>query len=179
MPNFDDLLDPEDFADFEDHIAPDVELPIIPAPQTQDLDPDDMQSYVADAAQEIVSHGLDAIQGLKVRALASGDPEVVENLTNLMNGTTAALDTLNKLALQVDKFKRQEQLEVKKGEIKKELINHKAESSGKQSSLTQSNIFISTRESLLEDAIHRLTGSATTEKFDGVIDVEANAAKVE
>ena len=127
---------------------------------------DTVNSFVYKKSVELVSASLGAVQTIRDSVLTGVDPKEIAALSQLINATTKALDTLNQINLQNKRSKSN--LEIKKMEIEANKII--------ASKIPQTtNILIASRDEILKG----LNDKKTIKNNDDVIDLTLEDAKDE
>lgn len=138
---------------------------IVPSENNDNITDDNVNSFVYKKSVELVSASLGAVQTIRDSVLTGVDPKEISALSQLINATTKALDTLNQINLQNKKSKSN--LEMKKMELE---ANKMIASKIPQTT----NILIASREEILKGL-----GDKKQNKNDDVIDVALEDIKEE
>ena len=119
----DELL--TDFQDMEIAVSDETKNAIVPL---KDLsDPANLEKFVQDKAQNLVSKGLEALETLMDDAQSSGDPELIESVSKFASAISSSIEILNKQVLknkdhqnklEVEKLKRDKTLKDGLDEVK-------------------------------------------------------------
>lgn len=138
---------------------------IVPSENNDNITDDNVNSFVYKKSVELVSASLGAVQTIRDSVLTGVDPKEISALSQLINATTKALDTLNQINLQNKKSKSN--LEMKKMELE---ANKMIASKIPQTT----NILIASREEILKGLSDKKQN-----KNDDVIDVALEDIKEE
>jgi hypothetical protein len=138
---------------------------IVPSENNDNITDDNVNSFVYKKSVELVSASLGAVQTIRDSVLTGVDPKEISALSQLINATTKALDTLNQINLQNKKSKSN--LEMKRIELE---ANKMIASKIPQTT----NILIASREEILKGL-----GDKKQNKNDDVIDVSLEDIKEE
>jgi hypothetical protein len=123
-----------------------------------------VNSFVYKKSVELVSASLGAVQTIRDSVLTGVDPKEIAALSQLINATTKALDTLNQINLQNKRSKSN--MEIKKMEIEANKII--------ASKIPQTtNILIASRDEILKG----LNDKKTIKNNDDVIDLTLEDTK--
>ena len=71
----------------------------IPA-SSGDITKEQLEQYVIHNSTELINQSLEIMNNVKDYAAASGDPDSISALSDLVNASSKALDTLNKIVIQ-------------------------------------------------------------------------------
>lgn len=74
------------------------------------LHKEDLEQTVIDNSAELVKASLNILSDIKDRAIASGDPEDVRALAEIMKATAAAAEALNKLHISAERNKTSKEM---------------------------------------------------------------------
>jgi hypothetical protein len=77
------------------------------------ITPDNLQEFVIEKSADLVQRALDIVDDLKDRACASGDPEEVKSLADVLKATSAAVDALNKIHIASERNKTAKEINEK------------------------------------------------------------------
>ena len=64
------------------------------------LDPSDVEEFVIKNSGHLVQQSLDVMDNVKDYIMASGDPDSISALSELINASSKAIESLNKLVVQ-------------------------------------------------------------------------------
>ena len=64
------------------------------------LNPSDVEDFVIKNSSKLVEHSIEAIDEIKDYILASGDPDSISALSELIRASGGALESLNKIVVQ-------------------------------------------------------------------------------
>ena len=106
----------------------------IPLPDVND---DNMNEYVIKKATENIEASLDAVNSLKDIVITGQNPQEIAALASLINATTKALDSLNKINMQNKQIKNN--IEIKQMEV----------SAAKNIKPPTTNVLIATRDEIM------------------------------
>ena len=126
---------------------------------------DNVNSFVYKKSVELVSASLGAVQTIRDSVLTGVDPKEIAALSQLINATTRALDTLNQINLQNKKSKSNAELKKMELEANKMIASKIPQTT---------NILIASRDEILKG----LNGKKTS-KNDDVIDMSIEDIKEE
>lgn len=122
---------------------------------------DQLYDHVTRSAAEIITNGLDAIAGIKLRIQTGADPDLVQSFSTLIASTTSAIETLNKIQLQTKKAKDAENLERLRHQHKTEQIEQRSKLNlGDGEGGGNTNILIATREDIMNSLLKPLQDQA-------------------
>jgi hypothetical protein len=138
---------------------------LVTTDKKEDVTDDNVNSFVYKKSVELVSASLGAVQTIRDSVLTGVDPKEITALSQLINATTKALDTLNQINLQNKKSKSN--LELKKIELE---ANKMIASKIPQTT----NILIASRDEILKGL-----GDKKQKNNDDVIDVAIEDTKEE
>jgi hypothetical protein len=138
---------------------------LVTTDKKEDVTDDNVNSFVYKKSVELVSASLGAVQTIRDSVLTGVDPKEISALSQLINATTKALDTLNQINLQNKKSKSN--LELKKIELE---ANKMIASKIPQTT----NILIASRDEILKGL-----GDKKQKNNDDVIDVAIEDTKEE
>ncbi len=124
--------------------------------EKSELKKEDVEKFVLDNAATIVADCVEMIQSLKLDVMSGADPKMVESVSELVKGTTAAIDSLARMKMGDDKIKSQK-------ELKKMDIDSKSIDAGNPSA---TGLFISR-----EDLLKHLLGGKKEKIEEPTIDV--------
>jgi hypothetical protein len=105
-----------------------------PLPEVND---DNMNEYVIKKATENIEASLDAVNSLKDIVITGQNPQEIAALASLINATTKALDSLNKINMQNKQIKNN--IEIKQMEV----------SAAKNIKPPTTNVLIATRDEIM------------------------------
>ena len=105
-----------------------------PLPEVND---DNMNEYVIKKATENIEASLDAVNSLKDIVITGQNPQEIVALASLINATTKALDSLNKINMQNKQIKNN--IEIKQMEV----------SAAKNIKPPTTNVLIATRDEIM------------------------------
>jgi hypothetical protein len=126
---------------------------------------DNVNSFVYKKSVELVSASLGAVQTIRDSVLTGVDPKEIAALSQLINATTRALDTLNQINLQNKKSKSNAELKKMELEANKMIASKIPQTT---------NILIASRDEILKG----LNGKKTS-KNDDIIDMSLEDIKEE
>ena len=126
---------------------------------------ENVNSFVYKKSVELVSASLGAVQTIRDSVLTGVDPKEIAALSQLINATTRALDTLNQINLQNKKSKSNAELKKMELEANKMIASKIPQTT---------NILIASRDEILKG----LNGKKTS-KNDDVIDMSIEDIKEE
>lgn len=126
---------------------------------------ENVNSFVYKKSVELVSASLGAVQTIRDSVLTGVDPKEIAALSQLINATTKALDTLNQINLQNKKSKSNAELKKMELEANKMIASKIPQTT---------NILIASRDEILKG----LNGKKTS-KNDDVIDMSIEDIKEE
>jgi hypothetical protein len=106
----------------------------VPLPEVND---DNMNEYVIKKATENIEASLDAVNSLKDIVITGQNPQEIAALASLINATTKALDSLNKINMQNKQIKNN--IEIKQMEV----------SAAKNIKPPTTNVLIATRDEIM------------------------------
>jgi len=123
---------------------------------------DQLYDRITKDAAEIITNGLDAISDLKSRLGAGADPDMVEAFSSLINSTTSASETLNKIQLQTKKARDAENLEKLRHQHKTQQIEQRSKLmlGDGEGNGSNTNILIATREDIMNTLLKPLQDQA-------------------
>lgn len=84
---------------------------------------DNLEEYVIESASTVINEGLDLVKNLNVYLNAAPDAKDLSAYAELLNATSTAIETLNKIIVQDKKSNTLKDLKKMDHEIKKELID--------------------------------------------------------
>jgi hypothetical protein len=122
---------------------------------------ENLEEYVIESASTIVNEGLDLIKNLGVFLNAAPDAKDLSAYSELINATSSAIESLNKIIVQDKKGNTLKELKKMDHEIKKDLIGD------------AKDMLVSTRE----DVFKRLIKDADVIKEEEIIEILPEAAK--
>ena len=64
------------------------------------VDPEDVERFVVRNSERLVNQSLDVLDNVKDYIMASGDPDSISSLSELIRASSSALDSLNKIVVQ-------------------------------------------------------------------------------
>lgn len=64
------------------------------------LNPEDVEEFVVRNSERLVNQSLDVLDNVKDYIMASGDPDSISSLSELIRASSNALDSLNKIVVQ-------------------------------------------------------------------------------
>jgi hypothetical protein len=102
-----------------------------------DVNDDNMNEYVIKKATENIEASLDAVNSLKDIVITGQNPQEIAALASLINATTKALDSLNKINMQNKQIKNN--IEIKQMEV----------SAAKNIKPPTTNVLIATRDEIM------------------------------
>ena len=103
----DELL--TDFQDMKIDVPEDTKNSLVPL---KDLsDPDNLEKFVQDKTQSLVSKGLEALEALMDDAQSSGDPELIESVGKFASSISSSIEILNKQVLKNKDHKNKLEIE--------------------------------------------------------------------
>lgn len=126
---------------------------------------DNVNSFVYKKSVELVSASLGAVQTIRDSVLTGVDPKEIAALSQLINATTRALDTLNQINLQNKKSKSNAELKKMELEANKMIASKIPQTT---------NILIASRDEILKGL-----NSKKTSKNDDIIDMSIEDIKEE
>lgn len=119
----DELL--EEFQNMDISVSPETQNSIVPL---KDLTKEeDLEKFVNDNTQELITSGMTAVKNLIQDAQASGDPELIASVSRFSQTLTSSLELLNKQVLknkdiksklEIEKLKRDESVKQGLDEVK-------------------------------------------------------------
>jgi hypothetical protein len=83
---------------------------------------DNLEEYVIESASTVINEGLDLVKNLNVYLNAAPDAKDLSAYAELLNATSTAIETLNKIIVQDKKSNTLKDLKKMDHEIKKDLI---------------------------------------------------------
>ena len=126
---------------------------------------DNVNSFVYKKSVELVSASLGAVQTIRDSVLTGVDPKEIAALSQLINATTRALDTLNQINLQNKKSKSNAELKKMELEANKMIASKIPQTT---------NILIASRDEILKGL-----NCKKTSKNDDIIDMSLEDIKEE
>ena len=132
MVNVDDLLDGLKTND-------DTNVPVVSAASAAELKEEDIGKFIIDRASQLIRDSTALVSRLKNIVGASGDPEEVSAMADLVASTSTAIESLNKIAMQNKKIQAAKDLKKLEIEGKKEVARIKLEEVSKPKGLLVAN----------------------------------------
>ena len=64
------------------------------------LEKEQIEDFVVDKSGKLINQSLEVLENVKDYIMASGDPDSISSLADLINASSKSLDTLNKIVVQ-------------------------------------------------------------------------------
>lgn len=127
-----------------------------PSNNLPNLTDDNVNQYVYHKTASVIESGLDAINNLKDLVATGQDPKEISALAQLIGATTKAIDSLNKINLQIKDHKNNIEVAKLEAEGYKALHNN------------TTNVLVATRDEIMEKLFDKSSNKKTKlELVDG------------
>lgn len=86
---------------------------------------DNLSDFILKTTQEVINNGLLTINAIKNDVAATFDAKIMSGYAEIVNATTAAIETLNKINIEHHKSKTSKEIKVMDIEAKKQIVDKK------------------------------------------------------